>query len=294
MAAAQAMPTLFEMPAATPAATEAEPAPVATPSSVASENSLFELDAELDFLLEQIEDEIEEHGEATPESMKRIQLFCQAMNVKVDRIGHYITMMESRIEHCRKQASRYAQRAAREQNKIDRTKKMVLEYLAIHEMKKIESNDFTLRSQKNSQDSVIIKDPATIPPFLKRFEAKVDGPLWLSVVRGACGRTHHFRALAGAIEFRHQGVYRQWRRDRRRHCEARIALAHRVIGAERLGWITWPPVLLLLLPKDGTIWPLRPFSLRRAGRFRRLVSQSLHLAPMKRARFVASDSPPFQ
>ena len=57
-AAAQAMPTLFEMPAATPADTVAEPAPVATPSSVASENSLFELAAELDFLLEQIEDEI--------------------------------------------------------------------------------------------------------------------------------------------------------------------------------------------------------------------------------------------
>jgi hypothetical protein len=183
MAAAQTMPTLFEVPAAaTPEAAEAEAAPAPTPSRVASENSLFELDAELDFLLEQIEDEIEEHGEATPESMNRMQLFCQAMNVKVDRIGHYITMMESRIEHCRKQASRYAQRAARGQNKVDRTKKMVLEYLAIHEMKKIESNDFTLRSQKNSQDSVIIKDPATIPPFLKRFEAKVDGPLWLSAV----------------------------------------------------------------------------------------------------------------
>src|ERR1700741_1588128 len=87
MAAAQTMPTLFEMPAAaTPAAAAVLPVP--TPSRVASENSLFELDAELDFLLEQIEDEIEEHGEATPESMKRMQLFCQAMNVKVDRIGH--------------------------------------------------------------------------------------------------------------------------------------------------------------------------------------------------------------
>ncbi|HTF71316.1 MAG TPA: hypothetical protein VK638_52480 [Edaphobacter sp.] len=58
-----------------------------------------------------------------------MQLFCQAMNVKVDRIGHYITMMESRVEHCRKQANRYAQRATRGQNKIDRTKKMVAEAL---------------------------------------------------------------------------------------------------------------------------------------------------------------------
>jgi hypothetical protein len=182
MAAAHTMPILLEVPTAPPVEAEAQPAPIATPSSVANDNSLFELDAELDFLLDQIEDEIEEHGEATPESMKRMQLFCQAMNVKVDRIGHYITMMESRVEHCRKQANRYAQRASRGQNKIDRTKKMVLEYLAIHEMKKIESNDFTLRSQKNSQDSVIIKDWTAIPPFLNRFEVKVDGPLWLSAV----------------------------------------------------------------------------------------------------------------
>jgi hypothetical protein len=59
---------------------------------------------------------------------------------------------------------------------------MVLEYLAIHEMKKIESNDFTLRSQKNSQDSVIIKDRESIPAHLQLFEVKVDGPLWLSAV----------------------------------------------------------------------------------------------------------------
>ena len=36
--------------------------------------------------------------------------------------------------------------------------------------------------KKNSQDRVIIKDPAVIPAHLKRFEAKVDGPLWLSAV----------------------------------------------------------------------------------------------------------------
>jgi hypothetical protein len=171
---------LFELPAA--AAVPAPEGAAATPSRVASENSLFELDMELDALLEQIEDEIEDRGEATPESMSRMQLFCEAMNVKVDRIGHYITMMESRVEHCSKQAVRYALRAKRGQSKIDRTKKMVLEYLAIHEMKKIESNDFTLRSQKNSQDSVIIKDRESIPAHLQRFEVKVDGPLWLSAV----------------------------------------------------------------------------------------------------------------
>jgi hypothetical protein len=173
------MPTLFEV---SPAAVPSPEAPAPTPSRVASENSLFELDMELDALLDQIEDEIEERGEATPESMSRMQLFCEAMNVKVDRIGHYLDLMESRVEYCKKQAARFDLRAKRGQNKIDRTKKMVLEYLAAHELKKIEGNDVTLRSQKNSQDSVIIKDREKIPPHLQRYEVKVDGPLWLSAV----------------------------------------------------------------------------------------------------------------
>ena len=184
MAAAQAMPTLFEVATAAPAETPATAAAPAkpTPSSIARDNSLFEVDAELDLVMEQIEDEIEEHGEATPESTERMQLFCEAMNVKVDRIGHYITMAESLAEHCAKQVARYAQLAKREQNKIARTKKMVLEYLLIHDLKKIESHDFTLRAQKNPQDSVIITKDASIPAHLQRVEVKVEGSLWVEAL----------------------------------------------------------------------------------------------------------------
>jgi hypothetical protein len=67
--AAATSPTLF---------TSAGPAP--TPTDVANDHSLLRLDCELDLLLEQIEDEIEETGEASKEAMERLQLFCQAMN----------------------------------------------------------------------------------------------------------------------------------------------------------------------------------------------------------------------
>ena len=52
-----------------------------TPTDVADDHSLLTLDRDLDFLLEQIEDEIEESGEASKEAMDRLQLFCLAMNV---------------------------------------------------------------------------------------------------------------------------------------------------------------------------------------------------------------------
>jgi hypothetical protein len=59
-------------------------------TSIATDHSLFELDSELDLLLDQIQDEIEEQGEASGEAMERFQLFCQAMDVKIDRIGRFL------------------------------------------------------------------------------------------------------------------------------------------------------------------------------------------------------------
>jgi hypothetical protein len=150
---------------------------------VADVHSLLTLDRELDFLLEQIEDEIEESGEASKEAMDRLQLFCQAMNVKVDRIGRYLAVMKTRAVHCKEEAARYAARAKRAESKIARTESMVLYYLESHDLKQLETDDFTFRRQKNSQDSVIVRNAQTVPPELNRYELKVDGPLWLEVIR---------------------------------------------------------------------------------------------------------------
>jgi Siphovirus Gp157 len=153
-----------------------------SPTAIANDHSLLELDGELDALLDQIQDEIDENGEASAEAMERLQLFCQAMDVKVDRIGRFLRIMETRAEHCKKEAARYATRARRAQSKIDRTQEMVLYYLASHDLKKLESQEFTLRRQKNSQDSVKITQPESIPEFLRQFESRVEGSLWLEVI----------------------------------------------------------------------------------------------------------------
>jgi hypothetical protein len=155
-----------------------------SPTSIATDHSLLELDSELDALLEQIQDEIEEQGEASAKAMERFQLFCQAMDLKIDRIGRFLRVMETRAEYCKKESARYAARAKRAQNKIERTESMVLYYLASHDLKKIESHEFTLKRNKNSQDSVEITQPDTIPPDLRRYEAKIDGALWLEVIDG--------------------------------------------------------------------------------------------------------------
>jgi len=114
--------------------------------------------------------------------MEHFKVFCQAMDVKIDRIGRFLRIMETRAEYCKRESARYAARARRAQNKIERTESMVLYYLASHDLKKIESHEFSLKRNRNSQDSVEITRPDCIPPNLRRFEAKIDGPLWVEVI----------------------------------------------------------------------------------------------------------------
>ena len=141
-------------------------------------NTLFEIDRELDSLLDQIEEEAEENGTASPELLERFQQFCQAESDKVDRIGRFLTLMDSRLKYCRQQAEHFQKRARSADAKIVGTKNMVLYFLAARGLKKIEGKEFTLRLQKNSQDSVEITDAGQVPINYRELELRVPGRLW--------------------------------------------------------------------------------------------------------------------
>ena len=59
---------------------------------------------------------------------------------------------------------------------------MVLYYLLSRDLKRIEGYQFTLRAQKNSQDSVRITDEAAVPKSYCRIRARIDGVVWETVV----------------------------------------------------------------------------------------------------------------
>lgn len=151
-------------------------------ASIAESNSLFELDIELDELLEKIEEQIESEGQASEVLVARFQQYCEARGEKVDRIGRFVRMMEAREQFCRGEAARLGDRARAAANKIDRTKNMVLYYLLSRDLKKIEGHQFTLRAQKNSQDSVKITDEAAVPLCYCRIDARIDGGVWQTVL----------------------------------------------------------------------------------------------------------------
>jgi hypothetical protein len=145
-------------------------------------NTLFEIDRELDSMLDQIEEEAEENGTASPELLERFRQFCEAENEKVDRIGRFLTLMDSRLKYCRQQAEHFQKRARSEDAKIVGTKNMVLYFLAARGLKKIEGKEFTLRLQKNSQDSVEITNAAQVPIAFRDLELRIPGRLWQAIL----------------------------------------------------------------------------------------------------------------
>jgi hypothetical protein len=145
-------------------------------------DTLFEIDRELDSLLDQIEEQVEETGSASPELLERFQQFCEAESEKVDRIGRFLTLMDSRMKYCRQQAEHFQKRAHTAEGKGVRTRNMVLYFLAARGLKKIEGREFTLRLQKNSQDSVEITDASQVPISCRELELRIPGRVWRSVL----------------------------------------------------------------------------------------------------------------
>lgn len=153
-------------------------------SSLAQGHSLFEIDRELDALLDEIEEEIENRGEASAELVERFQQFCEAHSEKADRIGRFLRMMEARVQYCRSEANRLQERARGSERKATQTKYMVMYYLKSRDLKKIEGREFTLRIQKNSQDSVRFTDETVVPLRYRTITARLDGTLWERLVEG--------------------------------------------------------------------------------------------------------------
>jgi hypothetical protein len=151
-------------------------------STIAESNSLFEIDAELDGLLDEIEEQTAQGGEPAEELVARFQQFCSAHDEKVDRIGRFLRRMEAREQFCRAEVARLSDRARAAAGKVERTKNMVLYYLMSRDFKAIEGREFTLRAQKNSQDSVRITNEAALPVSFRKIDVRIGGVLWETVL----------------------------------------------------------------------------------------------------------------
>lgn len=167
-------------------------------SSIALSVSLFEIDEELDTVVEEIQEEISSKGEASAALVERFEEFCKAHGEKVDRIGRFVRSMEARTQYCRAEAQRLSERARSSENKTLRTKSMVLYFLKARNLRRIEGPEFTLRIQGNSQDSVIIHDEEQIPIEYKTIGIAINGRVWKAILEGLPDELK--RALKSAVQ----------------------------------------------------------------------------------------------
>ncbi|MHB2006459.1 MAG: siphovirus Gp157 family protein [Acidobacteriaceae bacterium] len=149
---------------------------------IASTHSIFEIDQEIDAMIEAHQQEFEANGLISAESMLRFEQFLHAMNAKVDRIGGYILATEN-IANCSKlEADRLSKRARTATNKADRVKSMLLYYMKTREQQSLEGTLFTARICKNAADTVTVTDKDAIPAAYRRHDARIDGGAWESIL----------------------------------------------------------------------------------------------------------------
>ena len=145
-------------------------------------HSIFEIDQEIDAIIETHQQEFEENGLISEESMLRFEQFLHAMNAKVDRIGGYIRATENIADCSKLEADRLNRRAKAAANKAARVKSMLLYYMKTREQQSLEGTLFTARICKNSADTVTVTDKDAIPAAYRRHDAKIDGGAWESIL----------------------------------------------------------------------------------------------------------------
>ena len=179
--------------AATPAIVDLGDAPLPTSgvkqrkaqspvAELASTHSIFAIDQEIDILIEANQQEFEENGIISADSMLRFEQFLHAMNAKVDRIGGYIRANENVASCSKLESDRLSKRARAATNKVERVKSMLMYYMKTREQRSLEGTLFTARVCNNSVESVTVTDKALIPVKFRRYEPKIDGASWESIL----------------------------------------------------------------------------------------------------------------
>lgn len=138
--------------------------------------TLAELTGELDVILGDHVDP--DTGEITPEGIEAIQNWQCEWGEKVERVGLFIRLLESKSEAQKKEAEYFRNRAKVTKNKADSLKSYLLDQMRLAKQTKVEGRVLTLKIQKNPP-SCEVTDFDAIPDAFKyeKVEVAVDKKL---------------------------------------------------------------------------------------------------------------------
>ena len=152
-----------------------------TPATTAENNTLFEIDAELEAQFDAASQEQEQTGAISEETKQRcLDLFAE-LGKKVDRIARYVRATEFKAKAAKEEATRLTARQKAAENRVEQVKSMLAFFMHVRGLKRLEGELNTIRLQKNGQASLQI-DPLTLPAEYNQMTISLAQPDWARVL----------------------------------------------------------------------------------------------------------------
>ncbi len=131
-------------------------------STVRDPRSLFDIDARLVELMDQVADVAADGLEPPSELIEEINEYIEAFHTKVDRIAGYLRWQESIASICGAEAERLSARRKSAEGRVSRLKNMLLHFMLSRGLKKLEGDRAAIGLQPNSAASLVVDDPLKI------------------------------------------------------------------------------------------------------------------------------------
>jgi hypothetical protein len=149
--------------------------------ATAENNTLFEIDKELEAAFDAASQEQEETGAISEETKQHcLDLFAE-LGKKVDRVARYVRATELKARAAKEEATRLAARQKAAENRVEQVKSMLAFFMHVRGLKRLEGELNTIRLQKNGQASLQI-DPLALPGEYNQMTIALAQPDWTQVL----------------------------------------------------------------------------------------------------------------
>jgi len=149
--------------------------------ATAENNTLFEIDKELEAAFDAASQEQEQTGAISEETKQHcLDLFAE-LGKKVDRIARYVRATELKARAAKEEVTRLAARQKAAENRVEQVKSMLAFFMHVRGLKRLEGELNTIRLQKNGQASLQV-DPLTLPAEYNQLTIALAQPDWARVL----------------------------------------------------------------------------------------------------------------
>jgi Siphovirus Gp157 len=148
-----------------------------TPTISAENNTLFEIDQELEAAFDAASQEQKETGAISDDTQQHcLDLFAE-LGKKVDRIARYVRATELKARTAKEEAERLTVRQSAAEKRVAQVKSMLAFFMHARGLKRLEGELNTIRVQKNGQASLVI-DPVVLPAEYSQLTIVLPQPEW--------------------------------------------------------------------------------------------------------------------